>query len=201
MAASELHFNNPYQLIVSVMLSAQCTDKKVNEVTPTLFRRYSSFEALAKAELKTLEHIIRPINYYRTKSKNLKAMAQMVTQIYDGKLPSSLDELKGLPGVGQKTASVIQCEMGTGYAFPVDTHVFRVAKRLGLAQGKTPLHVETELKARFTPRHWRNLHHRLILHGRKVCKSTHPLCRACRLTRLCAWYQDIQLKLSTSAPR
>ena len=183
--ASELNFRAPYELIVCVALSAQCTDKKVNEVTPLLFKRYPSFPHLAKAKSADLQRIIRPINYYRTKSKNLIAMARMVVDVFGGSLPQTIEELKRLPGVGQKTASVVICELGITPAFPVDTHVFRLAKRLALARGNTPAKVEEELKLRFHSRHWRDLHLRLILHGRRVCKAQRPLCNLCRLVTLC----------------
>ena len=184
-AASELVFKNRFQLIVSVILSAQCTDKKVNQVTPELFRRFPSFAALAQADLRAVEEIIRPVNYYRTKAKHIIAMAQGVLQRFNGRLPAAHAELRSLPGVGQKTANVIQCEIGAQPALPVDTHVFRVSKRLGLASGKNPEEGEEELKAAFDSAHWRGLHHRLILHGRRVCKAPRPLCDRCRLSRRC----------------
>lgn len=186
--ASELSFRNSYQLIVAVILSAQCTDKKVNEVTPILFDRFKSFRALAQAEQKEVEQIIRPINYYKTKAKHLITMAQMVRQDFRGKLPATHDDLRKLPGVGQKTANVIQVERGEE-ALPVDTHVFRVARRLGLATGTTPEKVEVDLKAGFPATTWRSLHHWLIFHGRRVCKAQRPLCPQCTLTRWCL-YQD-----------
>ncbi len=182
---SELNFKNKYQLAVSVILSAQCTDKKVNEVTPRLFAKYGSFKKLSAAKLSDLEEIIRPINYYKTKARHLIAMAQTVISVYKGKLPAAREELMQLPGVGRKTANVIQAEEGIIPAFPVDTHVFRVSKRLGLAAGKTTDLVEEELMKQFPPEQWRNMHHWLIFHGRRICKASRPFCGDCPVAEIC----------------
>lgn len=184
-AATELHFENEYQLVVAVILSAQCTDKKVNEITPSLFKAYSSFATLASAPLAALESIVRPINYYRTKARNLREMARLVTDEHDGVLPRAHDKLLALPGVGRKTANVVLGELGAQETFPVDTHVFRVSRRLGLSTGSTVEKVEKDLMAAFPPRDWRSLHHRLILHGRRVCKAQRPACSLCTLAKKC----------------
>lgn len=184
-AESELDFKNPYQLLVAVILSAQCTDKKVNEVTPELFGKYKDFESLSKAKLSSVEKIIRPINYYKTKSKNLIAMAQLVSENFKGKVPQLHEELVSLPGVGNKTANVVRSELGFGYSLPVDTHVKRVSMRLGLSSGKNADSVESELKAIFKPETWRQLHHGLIFHGRRVCKAQNPACQECLLNPNC----------------
>lgn len=182
---SELNFVNPYQLLIAVMLSAQCTDKKVNEITPSLFSKFPSFAELSRARLAEIENIIRPINYYKTKSRHLIAAAKLIAQEFGGALPQSHDALTRLPGVGRKTANVILNELGIEPRFPVDTHVFRVSRRLGLARGGTPEAVEEELKRQFKSATWRNLHHWLILHGRRVCKAQRPACVACKLARVC----------------
>jgi endonuclease III len=182
---TELVFTGEYQLVICVVLSAQCTDKKVNETTPVLFTRYPSFSALAQARLRDIEHLIRPINYYRTKAKNIIGLAAQVTKEFGGKLPRTHEELLSLPGVGNKTANVVLSELGAAKTFPVDTHVFRVSKRLGLAHGGTVEQVEEELKANFKAAHWHNLHHWLILHGRRICKAPRPLCEICPLTTVC----------------
>ena len=182
---SELNFANHYQLLISVMLSAQCTDKKVNQVTPELFGSYSSFVTLSQAKLKDVERIIRPINYFKTKSKNLIATAKEVMERFDGEVPETHEELTSLPGVGNKTANVVLGELGIEPTIAVDTHVFRVSNRLGIAKGKTPLAVEQELKQRFPIESWRELHHRLIFHGRRVCKAQNPQCKECELSRDC----------------
>jgi endonuclease-3 len=182
---SELDFTGEYQLLVAVVLSAQCTDRKVNQVTPELFERYPDFEALAGARLEELEGIIRPINYYKTKARNLIATGKRMVVEYKGALPVDRDGLVSLPGVGRKTANVVLSELGLGETFPVDTHVFRVSKRLGLAHGNTPEKVEQELMALFDSSSWRNLHHWLIFHGRRVCKAQNPYCAGCSLNTLC----------------
>lgn len=182
---SELHFKNQYQLIVAVILSAQCTDKKVNEVTPALFAKYPDFAALAGATTAAVEKIIRPVNYYRTKSKNIISMSRIIQADYRGKLPKTMAELIELPGVGRKTASVVLNETGAEHTLPVDTHVFRVSRRLGLAEGKNVREVEEDLRRAFPSHLWRNLHHWLILHGRRVCKAQRPLCSVCEIAKFC----------------
>lgn len=182
---SELNFANDYQLLVSVVLSAQCTDKKVNDTTPELFAKFPDFRTLGSARLPALEKIIRPINYYRTKAKQLLASAKLVEKNFGGKVPRTMEELRSLPGVGQKTANVVLNELGAAQTLPVDTHVFRVARRLGLASADTVAKVEEEIKAQFNAGSWRDLHHWLILHGRRICKARTPLCGKCVLNDLC----------------
>ena len=182
---SELNFSNEYELLVCVILSAQCTDKKVNEVTPVLFSKYPDLPSLAAARITSVEKIIRPINYYRTKAKNIVGMAKDVRANHSGKVPRTHDELILLPGVGRKTANVVLGEMKVAHTLPVDTHVFRVARRLGLTDGKKPEEVEEDLKKLYPSHLWRNLHHWLILHGRRICKAQKPLCDKCRLSEIC----------------
>jgi endonuclease-3 len=182
---SELDFKNEYQLLIAVMLSAQCTDKKVNQVTPELFKTYPNFKALSQAKLADVERVIRPINYYKTKSKNLIATGKEAVERFKSKVPDTHKELTSLPGVGNKTANVILSEKGVVPAFPVDTHIFRLAHRLGLSKGKTPDHVEADLRDEFPSSEWRNLHHRLIFHGRRVCGARSPQCEACALRAIC----------------
>ena len=182
---SELEFRNTYQLVVAVLLSAQCTDKKVNQVTPTLFRCYDSFKSLAGATLGEIEEIIRPINYYRTKSKHLVELGKLVTEKFAGEFPLNRTDAMSLPGIGNKTANVVLGELKVEHTFPVDTHVFRVSQRLGWTKGKTPEEIEKQIKKLFAPETWRNLHHWLILHGRRVCKAPRPLCDECTLREIC----------------
>lgn len=182
---SELVFKNSFQLLLSVLLSAQCTDKKVNQVTPILFKTYPSFSKLKDAKLKDVEKIIKEINYYKTKSKHLIATADRVMSHFGGRVPRNHKDLMSLPGVGNKTANVVLGELGVTPTFPVDTHVFRVSQRLGLAQGKTPEAIEEQMKEQFKPELWRSFHHWLILHGRKVCKAQRPLCGECEISKLC----------------
>ena len=184
-AKSELNFDNRYQLLVAVILSAQCTDKKVNQVTPELFQIFPDFKALGKGEIEVVEKIIRPINYYRTKSKNLIAMAEKVVSEHNGSLPTTRVALESLPGVGRKTTNVVLSELNIEPAIAVDTHVFRLAHRLGLSKGKNPVEVEKDLQKAFPSSDWRMLHHGLILHGRRVCKAQSPNCAECTLVDLC----------------
>ena len=186
--SSELDFENKYQLVVAVSLSAQCTDKRVNQETPALFKKYPDFKSLAAARISSIEKIIRPINYYKTKSKHLKAMATMVINDFGGCLPDNMPDLEKLPGVGHKTASVVMVESGVP-AIPVDTHVFRVSNRLGFSNGKNVKEVEEDLKVGFPKKTWRELHHRLIFHGRRVCKARNPLCSECEIVKLCQYQQ------------
>ncbi|MBN8550403.1 MAG: endonuclease III [Deltaproteobacteria bacterium] len=191
---SELNFSSDYQLIVSVILSAQCTDKKVNEVTPQLFSTYPSFEALSKAMLPKLEKSIRPINYYRSKAKNLLSMAKVVHEKHHDKLPRSRSELEELAGVGRKTASVILSQLGIEPALAVDTHVFRVARRLHLASSEKRDEVEQQLRERFPKEIWHHLHHWLIFHGRRVCKAQRPACEQCAVAVFCPSRQSSTIK-------
>jgi endonuclease-3 len=183
--ATELNFTNEYELVSAVLLSAQCTDKKVNQVTPVLFHKYPTFGALSQAPIDSVQEIVRPINYYKTKANNLIEMAKKVVTEHQGNLPRTHAELITLPGVGNKTANVVLGELGITPTFPVDTHVFRLAHRLGLSRGKTPEDVEEDLKKQFNPAVWRALHHRFILHGRRVCSARSPQCIACSLAKIC----------------
>lgn len=182
---SELNFTSEYELVISVVLSAQCTDKKVNEVTLILFQKYPGFSELAKAKISDIEGVIRQVNYYKTKSKNIKKLAEIVKNEHHGILPKERERLIALPGVGNKTANVVLGELGVEPTIAVDTHVFRVSNRLGIAKGKTPLAIEHDLMKRFPKESWRELHHRLIFHGRRVCKAQNPQCKECELSKIC----------------
>lgn len=184
-AHSELNFRNEFELIVAVVLSAQCTDKKVNEVTPELFRRYPDPGKLALASVEAVQAIIRQVNYYRTKGKHLVELAGLLVTQHQGEVPKTHKELLALPGVGNKTANVVLTEGGLTPAFPVDTHVQRVSCRLELAEGKNPIEVERSLTLRFPASLWRDLHHQLIFHGRRVCIAQRPQCGLCELRSLC----------------
>lgn len=182
---SELNFRSEFELITAVILSAQCTDKKVNEVTPALFKSYPDFESLSIAKITAVEAIIRPVNFYKSKARNIVGMAKAVCERHHGKLPRHRSDLEALPGVGRKTASVVLSQLGIEPALPVDTHVFRVARRLGLSNAEKRDLVEEELRKRFHPKMWHDLHHWLIFHGRRVCKALRPQCDVCALASLC----------------
>ncbi len=185
-ATCELDFSNPYQLLVATILSAQCTDARVNMVTPALFRRYPDASALASAEPAELEELIRSTGFFRNKARSLLGIARAVVERHDGEIPPSMDQLTGLPGVGRKTANVV---LGTAFGMStgvvVDTHVSRLALRLGLSAHHEPEKIERDLMGLFPPSSWVELGHRLILHGRRVCHARKPACDACPLAPFC----------------
>ena len=193
-AATELSFTNEYQLVVAVILSAQCTDARVNLVTPALFDTFPSFESLAGAEPAEVVPYIRSISYPNNKSKSLVRMARKVVQQYEGRLPQSMPELLTLSGVGRKTAQVVaSVAFNDPDALPVDTHVFRVSNRIGLVtRAPTPIKVERGLKAILPRKAWGEAHHLLILHGRYTCKARNPQCVSCVIAPVCRYYQSMQ---------
>lgn len=184
-AETALHYTNPYELIVAVILSAQCTDARVNATTPTLFKKYPNPEKLAKARQEDVEAIIRSCGFFRSKARNIINCAKALVEQYGGKVPKERDQLEALAGVGRKTASVVMSVAFNEAAIAVDTHVFRVSHRLGLTLGKTPRDVENDLEALVPQEKWRHAHHWLILHGRAVCKAPVPLCGKCPVAKLC----------------
>lgn len=183
---SELHFSNPYQLLVSVILSAQCTDKRVNMVTPALFAAYPIVDALALATPEELLPYIKSVSYPNNKARNLVAMARKVMRDFDGTIPTDIDSIMSLPGAGRKTAGVVTSILYREPVIPVDTHVFRVAHRLGLSKGKTPYAVEQDLERHIREADRPLAHHWLLLHGRYVCTARAPKCDECPLARWCA---------------
>ena len=186
-AESELNYENPFQLLVAVILSAQCTDKRVNLTTPALFEAYPSAEAMAEATAEEIFPYIRSISYPNNKARHLAAMARMLVEEFGGEVPSDLKELQRLPGVGRKTANVIGAVIWQQEVMPVDTHVFRVSARIGLTRGaKTPLQTELQL-GRYIPSHLLPIaHHWLILHGRYVCTARSPKCAKCGIQAWCS---------------
>ena len=190
-AETELHYGSPYELLVAVILSAQCTDKRVNEITPPLFKKYPTAAKLAEAEVDEIFEMIRSCSYPNNKAKHLSGMAKMLTVDFKGEVPSDVDELQKLPGVGRKTANVIASVVFNKPALAVDTHVFRVAARIGLTlNAKTPLDTEMQLIKHIPENLIPIAHHWLILHGRYVCVARKPLCQECGLTHLCHFYQN-----------
>ncbi|MCE3007225.1 MAG: endonuclease III [Bacteroidetes bacterium] len=185
---TELHYRNAYELLVAVALSAQCTDKRVNLVTPDLFRHYPTPQALAAATVEEIFGLIRSISYPNNKARHLKAMAELLVQQYGSEVPADRDELVKLPGVGRKTANVILAVLYQQAAMPVDTHVFRVSNRLGLVKATNVAQAEKQLLAIVPDAQMHNAHHWLILHGRYTCKARKPSCSHCPLTDLCTWY-------------
>lgn len=189
-AETELHYTNPYELLVAVILSAQCTDKRVNIITPPLFEQYPTAEHLALAEPEEVFEYIRSCSFPNNKSKHLVGMARMLTNEFGGVVPSEISQLVKMPGVGRKTANVIASVVYEKPALAVDTHVFRVAARIGLTvNSKTPLETEKQL-LKYIPEDLVAIaHHWLILHGRYVCVARKPKCSQCGLKDLCKHYQ------------
>ncbi|MBO4670459.1 MAG: endonuclease III [Bacteroidales bacterium] len=187
-AQSELVFTDPFQLIVAVVLSAQCTDKRVNLVTPELFRRFPTPGKMAAATVDELLELIGSVSYPNSKARHLKGLAQKLLDDFGGEVPATVEELMTLPGVGRKTANVVASIVYAEPVIAVDTHVFRVSHRLGLSRGKTPFDVEKDLETHIPPEHRAIAHHWLILHGRYTCTARAPKCADCGLKPWCAWY-------------
>ena len=185
-AESELTYSNPFELLVAVILSAQCTDKRVNLTTPALFAAYPTPEAMAEATADEIFPYIKSISYPNNKAKHLAGMARMLVEEFGGEVPSDLKELQRLPGVGRKTANVIGAVIWQKEVMPVDTHVFRVAARIGLTRGaKTPLQTELQLEKNIPSALLPIAHHWLILHGRYVCTARAPKCEECGIAQWC----------------
>lgn len=194
-AETELTFGNTYELLVAVILSAQCTDKRVNMTTPALFRRYPDIPSLAKAEYEEVFELIKSISFPGNKSRHLIGMAKMVIEKFSGEIPMTVEELVQLPGVGRKTANVITSVVDKQPNMAVDTHVFRVSARIGLTVGaKNPLQTELQL-VKYIPKDLIYIfHHWLILHGRYICVARTPKCGECGLRHVCKYYHSVVAK-------
>lgn len=188
-AETELNYNNPFELLVAVILSAQCTDKRINQVTPKLFKDFPNAEALAASNSDTIFTYIRSVSYPNNKAKHLVNMANMLLADFNGVIPSEIDQLVKLPGVGRKTANVIASVIYEKPAMAVDTHVFRVSNRIGLTKAKTPLQSELDLVKHIPEQYIATAHHWLILHGRYTCLARTPKCEICPLTQWCQYFQ------------
>lgn len=191
-AETELHYETPFQLLVAVILSAQCTDRRVNMVTPSLLRKYPSAEALSQAAPEDVLSLISSISYPNAKSRHLTGMAKRLVDEFGGEVPSDIDSLMSLPGVGRKTANVIASVIYDKPVIAVDTHVFRVAHRIGLSDGRTPLAVEKDLERHIREDERPKAHHWLILHGRYTCTARAPKCGECGLQDFCRYYISTQ---------
>jgi endonuclease III len=198
---TELHYSNPFELIVAVVLSAQCTDKRVNMVTPALFRDFPTPESLANTDFDTLFPYIRSISYPNNKTKHLIGLGNVMVKEFQSQVPSGVDNLIKLPGVGRKTANVIDSIIFDKPTMAVDTHVYRVSRRLGLVAEKsnTPLAVEKELVKNIPNVHIPKAHHWLILHGRYVCLARKPHCDTCPITHLCKYYTKNKTQVSNNS--
>jgi endonuclease III len=189
-AETELEYQNPFHLIVAVILSAQCTDKRVNQITPELLKRYPTPQKMAEAEPSEIFEYVKSCSYPNNKSKHLVGMARKLLELFDGQVPEDVDDLQKLPGVGRKTANVIASVIYHKPAMAVDTHVFRVAARIGLTtNAKTPLAAEMQLVKYIPEERVAKAHHWLILHGRYVCLARKPKCEICGLTTVCKYFK------------
>ena len=184
----ELDYKTAYQLLVATVLSAQCTDKRVNQTTPALFKKYPNPVKMAQADIKDIQRLVKSTGFYRAKAKNIKTLSSKIITDFDGKVPNKLESLITLPGVGRKTANVV---LGHAFGIPgitVDTHFGRLSRRLGWSKQNNPVKVEFEVGELIPQKEWTNLSQRMIWHGRRVCHSRKPACGACPLAKLCPSY-------------
>ncbi len=198
-AICELTHDNPFQLLVATILSAQCTDARVNIVTPALFAQYPNAALLATADISRVEELVRSTGFYQTKAKNIIGMAHRVVERFGGEVPCEIDDLVTLPGVGRKTANVLRSVAFNLPGLPVDTHVGRLSRRLGLTSHEDAVKVEHDLNAMLPPREWGEFSLRLILHGRRVCDAKKPRCGDCDLAEICPSSELPRSKMAGSA--
>lgn len=184
----ELDFKSPFQLLVATVLSAQCTDKRVNQTTPALFKKYKNVKKMAAADQRDIERLIKSTGFYRAKAKNIKGLSQKIIYDYDGEVPDNLKDLITLPGVGRKTANVVLGHAFNTPGITVDTHFGRLSRRFGWTKEKDPVKVEFAVAELIPEKEWTNLSQRMIWHGRRVCHSRKPACGACPLSKLCPSY-------------
>ncbi|MCL1877660.1 MAG: endonuclease III [Defluviitaleaceae bacterium] len=180
-----LHYNEPWQLLFATILSAQCTDARVNEVTADLFKKFPTLEAFADADILQIEIAVRPTGFFRNKARHLQGAARQLLDSYDGEIPHEIDALTALPGVGRKTANVVRSHIFKIPSIVVDTHVSRVSRRLGLAREKCPVKIEHELMHVLPETHWIRFNQQVISHGRQICASRNPRCEHCALKSVC----------------
>ena len=184
----ELDYKNAFQLLVATVLSAQCTDERVNQITPTLFKKYPNPQKMAKADLRDIQKLVKSTGFFRAKAKNIKGLSNIIVKRFDSNVPSNLEDLITLPGVGRKTANVV---LGHAFGIPgitVDTHFRRLSRRFGWSKQSNPVKVEFEVRELIPEKEWTNLSQRMIWHGRRVCHSRKPACGACTLAKLCPSY-------------
>ncbi len=193
-ATCSLDFTTPFELVVAVMLSAQCTDERVNKTTPTLFKECKTIEDFANIDIKKLEELIHPCGFYKNKAKNIKLCAKQVLEIYNGEVPHTMEELTSLPGVGRKSANVILLEVfGIAEGIAVDTHAKRISNLMGLSKEKTPEKIEQDLIKFFPNDTLRDINHLLVWHGRKTCVARNPKCDGCCINSFCEYYKKAEV--------
>ena len=193
-AVTALHYTNPFELLIATILAAQCTDKQVNKVTPGLFQKYPGPNEMAALSPEELGHEIHSCGFYKTKSRNIIRTCGILLEKYDGKVPEDMESLTSLPGVGRKTANVVMSNAFGKDAIAVDTHVFRVSNRLGLADAANVLKTEKQLMENIPQEKWSDAHHWLIYHGRRVCRARKPDCDNCFLQGLCKYRREEQMQ-------
>lgn len=188
-AKCSLDFETPFEMLVAVMLSAQCTDERVNKTTPGIFSKYSTPEDFANMDIKKLEELIHPCGFYKNKAKNIKACAKMILEKHDGEVPNTMEELIALPGVGRKSANVVMLEaFGDAQGIAVDTHCKRIANKIGLSNEKEPEKIEQDLLKIFDKEDYKDINHLFIWHGRNTCTARNPKCEECVLKKICKEY-------------
>ncbi|MCG8541404.1 MAG: endonuclease III [Clostridia bacterium] len=190
-AESELVYKSPFELLISTILAAQCTDKRVNKVTSELYKKYNTPESFLKLTEEELGALIKSCGFYKVKSKNILSTCRILVEKFDSKVPDTIEELMELPGVGKKTANVVVSNAYGKDAIAVDTHVFRVSNRIGLASSKDVFGTEEQLMKNIEKSLWSQAHHWLIFHGRRICKARKPKCEVCPLTTICLYYKEV----------
>ena len=188
-AKCSLNFNTPFEMLIAVILSAQCTDDRVNKTTPNIFKKYNTPKDFANMDISLLENLIHPCGFYKNKAKNIKATSQILVEKYNSQVPQTMEELLTLPGVGRKTANVVMLEaFNNPQGIAVDTHCRRIANRIGLSKEKEPEKIEQDLLKIFPKKYYYDLNHVLIWHGRKTCNSRKPKCEECPISQYCKWF-------------
>ena len=188
-AKSSLDFSTPFDLLIAVILSAQCTDERVNKITPNIFKKYNTPEDFANIDIVLLEKLIHPCGFYKNKAKNIKATSQILIEKYNSKVPQNMGELINLPGVGRKTANVVMLEaFNNPQGIAVDTHCKRIANRLGISSEKDPEKIEKDILKLSPKKYYKDLNHILIYHGRSICNSRKPECEICPISNYCKYY-------------
>ncbi len=192
-AKCSLDFNSPFEMLIAVILSAQCTDERVNKTTPNIFKKYNTPEDFANMDILLLESLIHPCGFYKNKAKNIKAISQILVNKYNSKVPNTMEELISLPGVGRKTANVIMLEaFNSPKGVAVDTHCKRIANRIGFSNQKDPQKIEQDLLNIFPKKYYYDLNHVLIWHGRNICQARNPKCEICPISNYCNYFKNIK---------
>lgn len=201
-ATCSLDFKTPFEMVISVMLSAQCTDERVNKTTPSLFEKYSTPQSICDMELEELERIIHPCGFYKNKAKNIKAMAKEILEKYNGKVPETMEELITLPGVGRKSANVVMLEaFNNPQGIAVDTHAKRIANRVGLSKNTDPEKVEQDILKLIPKEYYKDVNHLFVWHGRKICNARKPKCNECPIKKYCRYYLKDNSRFSYTIKR